>query len=182
MTPSLASGEGGGEGLSSAQQVRSGGQDTLTQPHPHAGERDGGRTSYLAAFAGQYRWTTITAMAGVVLGSLDTYIVNTGMPRVLAELGDPVLYAGVASAFILAQIVGLSIGGAWRDGSGLRTPFLVSVTLFGLGSLSCAFAPTMPALVAARAFQGLGGGGILALCMAAVAAYPGMLRLRDRKS
>lgn len=113
-----------------------------------------------------------------MLGSLDAFIVNTAMPRVLAELGQPVLYAWIASAFILAQIVGLSVGGAWKDRSGLRMPFSVSVVVFGVGSLLCAFAPSMPLLVAFRVFQGLGGGGITAICFAAAADYPDGLRLR----
>jgi len=121
---------------------------------------------------------TISAVSGIVISSVDQYVVNTAMPRVLDQLGDPALYAWVAAAFILAQIVGLCIGGAWRDRSGLRVPFMVAVVIFGIGSLSCGFAPTMLTLVAARAFQGLGGGGIAAVCFAAAASYPEGLRLR----
>lgn len=109
---------------------------------------------------------------------MDTYIVNTSMPRVLADLGEPQFYAWVASAFILAQIVGLSIGGAWKDRAGLRTPFLVAVAGFGVGSLLCALAPSMQVLVFSRAFQGLAGGALSALSFAAAAAYPEGVRLR----
>jgi MFS family permease len=109
---------------------------------------------------------------------MDSYIVNTSMPRVLGDLGEPQFYAWVASAFILAQIVGLSVGGAWKDRAGLRTPFLVAVAGFGLGSLLCALAPSMQVLVFARAFQGLAGGALSALSFAAAAAYPEAIRLR----
>ena len=131
-----------------------------------------------AVFSGPYRWTTITILSGTVISSMDTYIVNTSMPRVLQDLGEPQFYAWVASAFILAQIVGLSIAGAWKDRSGLRIPFLISVTAFGLGSLFCALAPSMHVLVFSRAFQGLAGGALSALCFAAAAAYPERIRLR----
>jgi predicted MFS family arabinose efflux permease len=120
----------------------------------------------------------VTILSGTVIGSMDTYIVNTSMPRVLGDLGEPQFYAWVASAFILAQVVGLSIAGAWRDRSGLRTPFLFTVAAFGVGSLLCALAPSMLVLVVARAFQGLAGGGINALGFAAAASYPEALRLR----
>jgi MFS family permease len=129
-------------------------------------------------FTGPYVWTSITVLAGTVIGSMDSYIVNTSMPRVLEDLGEPQFYAWVASAFILSQIVGLSVGGAWKDRAGLRTPFLVAVAGFGLGSLLCAVAPSMHILVFARAFQGLAGGALGALSFAAAAAYPEAVRLK----
>jgi MFS family permease len=132
----------------------------------------------MAVFRSPYLWTSVTVLAGTLLGSMDTYIVNTSMPRVLGELGEPQFYAWVTSAFVLAQVVGLSIGGAWKDRAGLRTPFIVSVAAFGLGSLLCGLAPSMSALVLARAFQGLAGGGLSSLGFAAAAAYPEAVRLR----
>src|ERR1051326_2676647 len=105
-------------------------------------------------------------------------IANTSMPRVLEDLGEPRFYAWGASAFILAQIVVLSIGVAWKDRAGLRTPFLIAVAGFGLGSLLCALAPAMHILVFARAFQGLAAGALRALSFAAAAAYPEGVRLR----
>jgi MFS family permease len=131
-----------------------------------------------AVFSGPYLWTTITVLCGTVIGSMDSYIVNTSMPRVLEDLGEPQFYAWVASAFILAQVVGLSVAGAWKDRAGLKTPFLISVAAFGVGSLLCAFAPSMHVLVFARAFQGLAGGGLSALGFAAAASYPEAVRLR----
>jgi MFS family permease len=137
-----------------------------------------GRAPLRAVFGGPYLWTTITIMSGTVIGSMDSYIVNTSMPRVLGDLGEPQFYAWVASAFILAQVVGLSVAGAWKDRSGLKTPFLIAVFAFGVGSLLCAIAPSMALLVFARAFQGLAGGGLNALGFAAAAAYPEAIRLR----
>jgi MFS family permease len=136
------------------------------------------RAPLWAVFSAPYVWTTITVLASTVISSMDAYIVNTSMPRVLGDLGEPQFYAWVASAFILAQIVGLSIGGAWKDRAGLRTPFLVAVAGFGLGSLLCALAPSMHILVFARAFQGLAAGALSALSFAAAAAYPEGIRLR----
>ncbi|MBV9893089.1 MAG: MFS transporter [Chloroflexi bacterium] len=137
-----------------------------------------GRAPLWAVFSGPYIWTSVTVLSSTIIGSMDSYIVNTSMPRVLGDLGEPQFYAWVASAFILAQIVGLSVGGAWKDRAGLRTPFLVAVAGFGLGSLLCAVAPSMPLLVFARAFQGLAGGALSALSFAAAAAYPEAIRLR----
>ncbi len=135
-------------------------------------------TGFAEAFRGPYLWPSVTALAGISIGSVDQYVVNTSMPRVLAELGQPVFYAWVASGFVLAQIVGMALAGAWRDRSGLRTPFLAGIAVFGVGSLLCAGAPSMAMLVVARAFQGLGGGALSALSYAAVAGYPESLRIR----
>lgn len=137
-----------------------------------------GRATFADAFRGQYFWPSVTALAGISVGSVDQYVVNTSMPRVLDELGQPVLYAWVAAAFVLAQIVGMSLAGAWRDRSGLRLPFLVSIAVFFAGSMLCAGAPSMLLLVFARGFQGLGGGALSALSFAAVADYPEALRIR----
>ena len=71
-----------------------------------------GRAPRRAVFSGPYVWTTITILSGTVVGSMDSYIVKTSMPRVLEDLGEPQFYAWVASAFILAQVVGLSVAGA----------------------------------------------------------------------
>ena len=131
-----------------------------------------------AVFGAAYRWTTITILCGTVISSMDSYIVNTSMPRVLEDLGEPQFYAWVASAFILAQVVGLSVAGAWKDRAGLRNPFLIAVAAFGVGSLFCALAPSMHILVFSRAFQGLAGGALSALCFAAAAVYPERVRLR----
>jgi MFS family permease len=136
------------------------------------------RAPLSAVFDAPYRWTTITILCGTVISSMDSYIVNTSMPRVLQDLGEPQFYAWVSSAFILAQIVGLSVAGAWKDRAGLRNPFLIAVAAFGLGSLLCALAPSMQVLVFSRAFQGLAGGALSALCFAAAAAYPERVRLR----
>jgi MFS family permease len=136
------------------------------------------RAPFWAVFSRPFLWTSVTILAGTVIGSMDSYIVNTSMPRVLGDLGEPQFYAWVASAFILAQVVGLSVGGAWKDRAGLRTPFLIAVAAFGVGSLLCALAPSMQVLVVARGFQGLAGGALSALGFAAAATYPEAIRLR----
>src|SRR5215470_14794390 len=115
--------------------------ETLGAPASH------GRAPFSAVFSSSYRWTTITILCGTVISSMDSYIVNTSMPRVLQELGEPQFYAWVASAFILAQVVGLSVAGAWKDRAGLRNPFLIAVAAFGVGSVLCALAPSMRVLV-----------------------------------
>jgi len=133
---------------------------------------------WTALFQGGYAWTSITAFTGIIVGAFDTYIVATAMPSVLRELGQPEFYAWITSAFQLATIVGLSLGGAGRDRLGLRAPFLIALVVFAGGSLACAMAPSMPLVVLARGLQGLGGGGLVVVCFSAAAGYPEGLRLR----
>src|SRR5262252_4234416 len=112
------------------------GEVALTQEQSRAvAARATPRPSMWVVFSGPYLWTSITILSGTVIGSMDSYIVNTSMPRVLGDLGEPQFYAWVSSAFILAQVVGLSVAGAWKDRAGLRNPFLIAVAAFGLGSL-----------------------------------------------
>src|SRR5919201_4514757 len=136
-------------------------------PEPRTSPPSPARASYRAVLSGGYLWTTVTILASTLIASMDSYIVNTSMPRVLGELGQPEFYAWVASAFILAQVVGLAVGGALRDRLGLRAPFLLTVAGFGAGSLLSAFAPSMGLLVLSRAVQGLAGGGLSAVGFAA---------------
>lgn len=146
--------------------------DAVTPPEPAK------RTRFADAFQGPYFWPSLTALAGISIGSVDQYVVNTSMPRVLAELGQPVLYAWIASCFLLAQIVGMSLSGAWADRAGLRRPFLVAILVFGVGSMLCAASPSMLMLVLARGIQGLGAGGLSVLSYTAVVDYPEQLRIR----
>jgi EmrB/QacA subfamily drug resistance transporter len=108
-------------------------------------------------------------MASMFLSSLDQTIVGTAMPTIVGEL-DGVEHQGwVITAYILAIAVVMPLYGKFGDLWGRRWPFLAAVGLFTLGSMLGAMAPTFEALVAARAVQGLGGGGLMILSQAIIA-------------
>lgn len=108
-------------------------------------------------------------MASMFLSSLDQTIVGTAMPTIVGEL-DGVEHQGwVITAYILAIAIVMPLYGKFGDLWGRRWPFLVAVGLFTLGSMIGALAPSFEVLVAARAVQGLGGGGLMILSQAIIA-------------
>lgn len=76
-------------------------------------------------------------------------------------------------------MVGTVAFGALADRDGPRLPAQRALLLFALGLLAAGLAPNMPALIAGRALQGLGGGGLLAVAYQVInAAYPAQMRAR----
>ena len=69
------------------------------------------RASFGKLFLPEYFWTTVSALAGLTIVALGNYVLTTAMPRVLTDLGDPVLYAWATSAYMLSQVVGTKLDG-----------------------------------------------------------------------
>ncbi|PYE86865.1 MDR family MFS transporter [Phyllobacterium leguminum] len=102
-------------------------------------------------------------MLAMLLGSLDQTIVATAMPTIGQDLGDVHLLSWIVTAYLLTATAVTPLYGKMADTMGRRVTLLVSVGLFVVGSVASALAPTMPVLIVARALQGLGGGGLMAL-------------------
>jgi EmrB/QacA subfamily drug resistance transporter len=102
------------------------------------------------------------------LSSLDQTIVATALSSIAGDLGGWELMPWVVSAYLIASTVTTPIYGRLSDLYGRRPVLLVSVTVFVLGAVLSALAPTMLALIAARVVQGLGGGGLRAIALAVV--------------
>ncbi len=102
-------------------------------------------------------------MMAMLLAALDQTIVATALPTIGRDLGDIDHLPWVVTAYLLAATSAVPIYGKLSDIHGRRIMLLVSISTFLVGSIFCALAPTMDALVAARLLQGAGGGGLLAL-------------------
>jgi EmrB/QacA subfamily drug resistance transporter len=107
----------------------------------------------------------VAVQLGVLLAALDATIVGTAMPTVVATLGGVVLYPWVFSVYMLASTVVMPVFGGISDRLGRRGPFLTAVAVFGAGSVVAGAAPSMVVLIAGRALQGIGAGGILSLAL-----------------
>ncbi len=103
---------------------------------------------------------------GMLLAALDATIVGTAMPTVVASLGGLPLYAWVFSIYMLAATTSMPLFGKLSDLYGRRRLFLTAIGIFTAGSALCGAAGAMPQLIAARAVQGLGAGGIFSLAQA----------------
>jgi EmrB/QacA subfamily drug resistance transporter len=97
------------------------------------------------------------------LSAVDSTIVGTAMPKVVAAIGGMHLYPWAFSAFMLTQTIATPFFGRFADLYGVRRCMYVAIALFLLGSGLCGAARSMEALVAFRALQGLGAGGTATL-------------------
>ena len=99
---------------------------------------------------------------GFFMQTLDSTIVNTALPSMARSLGEsPLRMQSVIIAYSLTMAVIIPASGWLADRFGTRTIFQVAIGLFVLGSLLCAWAPTLPFLTAARVVQGAGGAMLL---------------------
>jgi EmrB/QacA subfamily drug resistance transporter len=117
--------------------------------------------------------TVRTIIAGIMLAmflsALEQTIVAPALPSIGRSLSDVENLSWVVTAYLLSTTLATALFGKLSDIYGRRALMLISVSVFVLGSVACALAPTLWTLVAARALQGLGGGGILPLAQTVVA-------------
>lgn len=121
--------------------------------------------------------------AGLILielvAGMQSLVVVAAMPRVLHDLGGIGFYGTVFSAYMLSGLVSIPLAGRAADRNGPAGPFLRMLLCFGLGTLLCALAPSMPLLALARVVQGYGGGAMYTIGYGAVAkGYPSEARPR----
>jgi EmrB/QacA subfamily drug resistance transporter len=118
---------------------------------------------------GEIRPIVIGIMLAMFLGALDQTIVATALPTIGRHFGDLADLAWVVTAYLLTATAVTPLYGKLSDIHGRRGMLLIAIVLFVIGSLACALAPSMTALVFARALQGSGGGGLMALSQTIIA-------------
>ena len=97
------------------------------------------------------------------MSAAEVTVISTAMPTIVSRLGGFDLFTWTFGIYLLGQAITTPIYGRLADLYGRRVVYLGSTALFLLGSLLCGLAWSMPALIAFRAIQGLGGGGLLPL-------------------
>lgn len=107
-------------------------------------------------------------MLVMLLAALDQTIVATALPTIVGDLGGLDRLAWVTSAFLLGQTAVTPIYGKLGDLYGRKRILQSAVVLFLVGSALCGLAGSMTALIAFRAVQGLGAGGLIVLTQAVV--------------
>ncbi len=114
------------------------------------------------------RAITAGLLLGMTLGALEATVVSTAMPTVIATLGGLAHYSWVFSAYLLTSTASVPIWGRLSDLLGRRRMYLTGVAIFVVGSVLSGASESMVQLIAARALQGLGAGGIIPLSMTIV--------------
>lgn len=95
-------------------------------------------------------FTFATLVLLLVLSGLDQTILSVALPTITATLQGQALAPWVFSAYLLASTAVIPLAGKLADRLGVRPLLLLATALFAFGSLACAAATSMPALVAAR--------------------------------
>lgn len=99
-------------------------------------------------------------MLAMALAALDSTIVSTAVPQIVGDLGGFSVFSWLFSGYLLAVTVTLPVYGKLSDTFGRKPVLIAGAALFLLGSLLCAVAWNMGALIAFRIVQGLGGGAL----------------------
>ena len=100
-------------------------------------------------------------LLGMLLAALDQTIVATALPTIAGDLHGLSHLSWVVTAYLLASTVSTPLWGKLGDLYGRKTFFQASIIIFLIGSALAGLAHTMPQLIAFRAVQGIGGGGLL---------------------
>ncbi len=106
---------------------------------------------------------------GVLIGALDIAIVGPAIPSIETTLNvDPRVLGWIFSIYVLFNLVGVSFFARLSDIFGRRNIYIVSLLLFGLGSIVVSFSGDYTALLLGRAIQGFGASGIFPVASAVV--------------
>jgi EmrB/QacA subfamily drug resistance transporter len=104
----------------------------------------------------------------MLLAALDGTIVSTALPTIVGELGGFDHISWVVTAYLLAQTIVTPLYGKLGDLYGRKIVLQVGLVVFLFGSVLCGIAQNLPELIAFRAVQGLGGGGLMVSAQATI--------------
>lgn len=110
--------------------------------------------------------TTLVVLAlcsALFLAALDVTIIATAIPTITEQFQSPAGYTWIGAAYLLANSATVPSWGKISDIWGRKPILLAAVAIFWIGSLLCALSVSIGMLIAARAIQGIGGGGIIVL-------------------
>jgi EmrB/QacA subfamily drug resistance transporter len=107
-------------------------------------------------------------MVGLSLSALDGTIVATALPTIVGELGGLEHLSWVVTSYLLASTAATPLFGRLSDLYGRRRLFQVAIVIFIVGSLLAGVSQTMLQLILTRGLQGIGGGGVLAMCFSII--------------
>jgi EmrB/QacA subfamily drug resistance transporter len=115
---------------------------------------------------------------GVFMSILDTTIVNVALATLAQELHAPLdTIQWVATGYLLSLAIVIPLSGWFSERFGSKRVWMVSVAIFGLGSMLCGLAWSSGSLIAFRIVQGIGGGMIMPVGMSLLAQTAGPRRV-----
>nr|WP_225846111.1 MFS transporter [Streptomyces sp. HPF1205] len=127
---------------------------------PHEGD-EGGPGPAVVLSPRRTRLVFTGLMLALLLAALDQMIVATALPRIVGDLHGLDRMSWVVTAYLLASTIGLPLYGKLGDLLGRKSVFQFAILTFVAGSALAAWSRTMNELIAFRALQGIGGGGLM---------------------
>src|SRR5512139_48123 len=115
------------------------------------------------------RVVIVGIMLSLFLAAVESTVVATAMPTIVAELGGLASYSWVFSAYMLTATTTVPLYGKLSDLYGRRRLYFISMAIFLVGSALSGLSQSMGQLIAFRALQGLGAGGIMPLAFTMIA-------------
>jgi len=100
-------------------------------------------------------------LLGMLLAALDQTVVSTALPTIVGDLGGASHIAWIVTAYLLASTVSTPLWGKLGDLYGRKTFFQASIVIFLIGSALSGLSQSLGMLIAFRALQGLGAGGLM---------------------
>ena len=123
--------------------------------------------SSVPGFTRKHLFLVLSAlMLAVFLSTMETSIISTALPTIAGDFNAFESFAWVGTAYIVTSAIGTPLLGKLSDLYGRRLIFQTTMATFVVGSLLCGIKISMGWLIAFRALQGFGGGGIQALAFA----------------
>jgi EmrB/QacA subfamily drug resistance transporter len=114
-------------------------------------------------------WLIIIALLlGSFLAALDQTIVATALPTIVTDLGGATHLSWVVTGYLLASTVSTPLWGKLGDLFGRKYLYEICIAIFIVGSVLSGLSQSMAQLIAFRAIQGLGGGGLMVLAQAII--------------
>jgi EmrB/QacA subfamily drug resistance transporter len=118
-----------------------------------------------------------TIALGMLLAALDQTIVATALPTIVGDLGGSGHVSWVVTSYLITNTIATALAGKFGDLFGRKRLFQLSTVLFVVASALCGLANSITWLVAWRAVQGIGAGGLMVTAMALIA---DVIPLRER--
>ncbi|MCI1983517.1 MAG: MFS transporter [Bifidobacteriaceae bacterium] len=106
---------------------------------------------------------TFALLLSNAMAGLDSTIVNTALPAIIADLHGLELMGWIVAVFLLATAVSTPLWSKMGERIGNRRTYQIAAVLFVLGSLLQGLAPNMVSLIVSRAVAGIGNGGMISL-------------------
>ncbi|MFK0099974.1 MFS transporter [Streptomyces sp. NPDC091040] len=121
----------------------------------------GGTSDGMATDPRRIRLVFVGLMLTLLLAALDQMIVATALPKIVGELHGLEKMSWAVTAYLLASTIGLPLYGKLGDLFGRKGVFQFAIVVFVVGSALAGWSRTMDQLIAFRAIQGIGGGGLM---------------------